>query len=374
MRKQLLAIMLAIGSTMTAWGQNITFADPNVEAICVENWDSNHDGKLSMSEAAAVSELGEVFKENTEITSFNELRYFTGLTEIGGDAFLDCTGLTSVTIPNSVTSIDGNPFRKCSNLASIIVEEGNTNYDSRDNCNAIIETSTNKLISGCKNTIIPEGITAIGGWSFSFCSELASINIPNSVTRIEMAAFENCYSLTSVTIPNSVTIIEGYAFSYCNNLPSVTIPNSVTSIGVMAFNNCHSFTSIAIPNSVTSIGGEAFIKCSHLTEVLSMIREPFAISTDCWEEVPTDDIPLYVPKGTKDMYEATEGWNVFKNIIEFKKGDVNNDGYVNAADVRLLARYIVGLEPSLHNKAAAYVNDDNKIDIADLVKLIELVK
>ncbi len=74
------------------------------------------------------------------------------------------------------------------------------------------------------------------------------------------------------------------------------------------------------------------------------------------------------------MYEATEGWNVFKNIIEFKKGDVNNDGYVNAADVTLLARYIIGLVPSLPNEAAAYVNDDDKIDIADLAKLIELVK
>lgn len=137
------------------------------------------------------------------------------VTSIGNSAFNSCSGLTSVTIPYSVTNIGGTPFPKCSGLTSIIVEEGNANYDSRDNCNAIIETATNKLITGCKNTIIPEGITTIGGWSFSFCTELTSINIPKGVTSIEMAAFENCYALASVTIPNSVTIIEGYAFTGC---------------------------------------------------------------------------------------------------------------------------------------------------------------
>ncbi len=236
------------------------------------------------------------------------------VTSIGNSAFNSCSGLTSVTIPYSVTNIDGTPFPKCSGLTSIIVEEGNANYDSRDNCNAIIETATNKLITGCKNTIIPEGITTIGGWSFSFCTELTSINIPKGVTSIEMAAFENCYALASVTIPNSVTIIEGYAFSYCNNLPSVNIPNSVTSIGILAFNNCHSLTSIVIPNSVTSIGEAVFHDCNNLTTVKVDIDSPLTIDENTFSN--RTNATLYVPAGCKDAYEDADYWTEFNEIVE----------------------------------------------------------
>ncbi len=189
------------------------------------------------------------------------------VTSIGESAFFSCDGLTSITIGNSVTSIGASAFSNCRGLTSVIVENGNSKYDSRDNCNAIIETSTNTLILGCKNSTIPNSVTSIGDYAFSGCSGLTSITIPNSVTSIGSWAFDGCSALTSITIPNSVTEIASYAFYYCSGLTSITIPNSVTSIGNSAFEYCTSLSSITIPNSVTSIGEDAFYNCTHLTEV-----------------------------------------------------------------------------------------------------------
>ena len=186
---------------------------------------------------------------------------------IGSSAFKECSKLTSVTIGNSVTSIGYEAFYNCSSLTSIVVEANNAKYDSRDNCNAIIETATNILVVGCKNTIIPNSVTSIGSTAFAYCSSLDSITIPNSVTSIGDEAFFKCSSLTSITIPNSVKSIGSSAFAYCR-LKSVTIPNSVTSIGRSAFSHCLNLTSVTIGESVTSIGEEAFNNCSWLTSVV----------------------------------------------------------------------------------------------------------
>ena len=221
------------------------------------------------------------------------------VTSIGKFAFNHCYALTSITIPNSVTSIGDGAFIACSGLASIIVETGNTKYDSRDNCNAIIETTTNTLIWGCMNTVIPKSVTSIGTVAFFGRTGLTSITIPNSVTSIGEDAFAWCPGLTTINvetgntkfdsrdncnaiietesntlivgcqntiIPNSVTSI-GASFTNCTSLTSVNIPNSVTSIGAFAFTNCTSLTSVNIPNSVTSIGTSAFAWCSGLTSI-----------------------------------------------------------------------------------------------------------
>ena len=225
------------------------------------------------------------------------------VTSIGDVAFYYCTGLTSVNIPNSVTTIGTNPFASCSELTSIVVDSGNTIYDSRNNCNAIIETETNTLIAGCKNTTIPNSVTTISDYALYGCSGLTSVTIPNSVTLIGVGAFSYC-SLTSVNIndltawcnidfenvtsnplyyahnlylnenkitdlviPSSVTEIKNNTFSGCISLTSVTLPTSVTSIGEYAFNNCNGLTSVTIPNSVTSIDDYAFGGCTGLTSV-----------------------------------------------------------------------------------------------------------
>ena len=200
-------------------------------------------------------------------TGLTSITIPNSVTSIGNYAFYNCTGLTSIEIPNSVTSIGSSAFAYCSGLTSIVVDGNNTKYDSREDCNAIIETETNTLVSGCKNTVIPSSVTSIGEDAFAYCYGLTSVEIPNSVTSIGDNAFAYCYGLTSVEIPNSVTSIGNSAFSGCTGLTSITIPNSVTSIGEWAFYGCTGLTSIEIPNSVTSIGSSAFADCTGLTSI-----------------------------------------------------------------------------------------------------------
>ncbi len=186
------------------------------------------------------------------------------VTVIEASAFSGCSGLTSIEIPKSVTSIWHAVFSDCSSLTSIVVDPENTTYSSGNGSNCIIEKDSNELITGCKTTIIPEGVMGIGGTAFSGCSSLTSIEIPGSVTNIGYGAFSGCSGLTSIKIPGSVTNIEYLAFSDCSGLTSIEIPGSVTSIGASAFSDCSGLTSIKILGSVTSIEDSVFSGCSGL--------------------------------------------------------------------------------------------------------------
>ena len=172
-----------------------------------------------------------------------------GITKIENYAFYNCKSFKSITIPNSVTSIGNSAFYCCSEPTSITVDEGNKYYDSRNNCNAIIETKSNTLISGCKNTIIPNSVTSIGGGAFYGCSGLTSITIPNSVTSIGNSAFEGCSGLTSITIPESVTSIGYYAF-YGAKLRNIVIkaktPPSGGGDGTFSYQS-YNHTTLMIP-------------------------------------------------------------------------------------------------------------------------------
>ena len=219
-----------------------------------------------------------------EVTYMNRTRK---VTSIGKNAFNECTGLTSVTIPNSVTSIGGGTFANCSGLTSVT---------------------------------IPNSVTNIGNSAFYYCSGLTSVTIGNSVTSIGDYAFYFCSGLTSVTIPNSVTSIGDYAFYFCSGLTSVTIGNSVTSIGDRAFQYCFGLTSVTIPNSVTSIGYAAF-EGVDIPTVISLIENPFKITGKTsnyrtFTQNTFNNATLYVPKGTIDKYKATDGWKDFLFIEE----------------------------------------------------------
>ena len=203
------------------------------------------------------------------------------ITRIESQAFSGCSSLTSITIPSGVTDIGTWAFFGCGNsLTSIIVEEGNTIYDSRENCNAIIETKTNTLTTGCKSTVIPNSVTSIGNAAFIYCS-----------------------SRTSVTIPYSITSIDDYAFSHCSSLATITIPNSVTSIGYGAFQNCNALTSITIPNSVASIGDYAFWFCSVLDTIYVATATPPTIESNTFSYTPAS--VCYIPCGTLTAYQAS---------------------------------------------------------------------
>lgn len=276
-----------------------------------------------------------VFEECKSLTS---VTIPSSVTTIGGYVFNHCHGLTSVTIPNSVTSIDSQAFSycynlrsaiigsgatsiirdvflRCTNLTTITIDSNNSTYDSRDNCNAIIETNSNKLIQGCKGSHIPAGVVSIGFGAFSQCSGLTSVDIPDSVTSIDQDAFGNCTSLTSVTIGNGLTSIGVGAFYRCSGLTTVDIPNSVTSIGQNAFQDCNALTGITIPSGVTSIGIYTFKNCTSLGYITINATTPPTLSAyDPFAN--TNNCPIYVPAASVNAYKTASRWSTYASRIQ----------------------------------------------------------
>ena len=244
-----------------------------------------------------------------------------GVTSIGVVAFRMCTSLTSLTIPNSVTAIAESAFQGCDGLQSIIVDKGNTVYDSREDCNALIKTSDNKLITGCMNTIVPNSVTAISSWAFFNCEGLISINIPNSVTTIGEGAFYGCINLLSINIPSSITEIEQRSFTHCEALTSITIPNSVTTIGEGAFYGCIGLTSITIGSKVKSIGFLAFTDCLSLLDVYCYAEKVPETQNEVFRSANIENATLHVPAASIDAYSNAEQWKDFGNIIALTAHD-----------------------------------------------------
>ena len=246
------------------------------------------------------------------------------VTSIGEGVFWGCSGLTAIDIPEGVTSIGELTFAWCCGLTSIVVASGNSVYDSRNNCNAIIKTSDNSLVSGCKNTVIPASVTSIGNYAFSHCSDLTAISIPEGVTSIGVYAFWNCSGLTAIDIPASVTSIEHYAFFLCSSLTAINMSEGVTSIGNGAFSDCSGLTAINIPASVTSIGIYAFGNCNSLADIYCYGSTP-AESDNLYLIFSKDTYSgctLHVPHGTMNAYRAADNWKYFTNIVEFDPTDV----------------------------------------------------
>ena len=245
------------------------------------------------------------------------------VTSIGQTAFWNCYNIKSITIPKSVTTIGDCAFAGCSGLISIMVEDGNLNYDSRDNCNAIVETASNTLIVGCMNTIIPNSVTSIDNGAFSGC-QFTSIIIPNSVTSIGHKAFWGCNFLTSITIPNSVTCIGDSAFSICPGLINISIPNSVKSIGNSAFEGCFALTSISIGSGVEVISEKAFGIIPYIADVYCHADIVPNTALNAFESYYIKNATLHVPEGCADAYRAVEPWKYFKFIVEDDETGIND--------------------------------------------------
>ena len=251
------------------------------------------------------------------------------VTSIGESAFRNCSGLTSIEIPNSVTSIGKSAFNGCKGLTSVTIGNSVTSigyrafYDCKSLTSIEIPNSVTSIgesafngCSGLTSIEIPNSVTSIGDYAFAYCSGLTSIEIPNSVTSIGGSAFNKCSDLTSIKIPNSVTSIGDYAFAYCSSLTSIEIPNSVTSIGKSAFQYCSGLTSVTIGNGIKSIGNNAFFRCQQLTDFYCFAESVPTTGSDVFYDSNLDHATLHVPASSVNLYSNTEPWSDFSEIIE----------------------------------------------------------
>lgn len=218
------------------------------------------------------------------------------LISIGKEAFKN-SAITEITIPAKVEDIHSSAFLVCKSLTSLSVAENNTKYDSRNNCNAIIETATNKLVANLPSaTTIPSFVKIIGAYLFEG-SNITSIDIPEGVTTIEKRAFASC------------------------NLNTISFPNTLTSIGDGAFGRCKNLTTIILPESLTTIGNDAFEECNNLKNVYNLATIPQIIDSDYsfstgYMDGPVYNATLHVLPGCKAAYQAANVWKSFSNIVE----------------------------------------------------------
>jgi hypothetical protein len=329
MKKNVFFALIALFcvSSHSAWAQyvKLTATDGTVSWIeikgtidgtNIEIYKSDYSSAIDKNTSGAI-DLWNVWSESGERGTHYRV------TSIGNGAFYQCSGLTSVVIPNSVTSIGRSAFESCSGLTSITIPNSVTSIGMR----AFFRCK------GMNSVEISSSLTNIDNQTFYQCSGLTTVVIPNSVTSIGESAFYSC-GMTSVVIPNSVTNIGNSAFAYCSYLTSLDIPSSVTSIGYGAFRSCSNLTTAVIPSSVTSIGKRAFYNNINLLSIFSYITDVFVTGEEAFSDC--EKATLYVPRGTVEAYKLTADWNSISKIEEKPQAFVvscNDKGKVRMINV-----------------------------------------
>ena len=263
--------------------------------------------------------------------NINGFYYPTSNDKIGDNAFCDCSGLTSLTLPSGVTEIGNAAFEGCSGLASLTLPSGVTKIGDNAFCDC----------SGLTSLTLPSDVTEIGNAAFEGCSGLASLTLPSGVTKIGYSAFLRCSGLTSLTLPSGVTEIGNAAFEGCSGLTSLTLPSGVTKIGNAAFEGCSGLTSLTLPSGVAKIGDYAFHGCSGLTSIYVYAEKLPNMGNDVFEGCDAKKCTVYVPKGTYDDYWLSE-FGYFENIVEFDPTGINN--VITSNDAKELSRYSVNAQ------------------------------
>lgn len=278
------------------------------------------------------------------LTSLTSVTFREGLESIGEYAFYQCN-LQSIYLPSTVSSIGAAVFSNNNNLRTIIVSTDNAVYDSRNDCNAIIETVTNTLISGCCYTVIPNTVEVIGNGAFMYCNNdtvFSDIVLPSSVRKIDENAFNSCYSIRSINLENvtelgklafflcrelvdvslgeGLTEIPNECFEYCWKLSSVKFPSTLQTIGTSAFYNCQAneFVSIDLSNTVIrTIGNRAFEGCYHIETIkLPATIESLGVATfeNC-QDVSEIFINKNVPPTVDAVTHRTWGYYDAANTV-----------------------------------------------------------
>ena len=298
-------------------------------------------------------------------------------------------------------------FGECDKLVSITVDPANDTYDSRGDCNAIIETATNTLVAGCKNTVMPDDLKAIGDGAFyGRIFDSFSLTIPESVTSIGDRAFAGNYMVHDFVFPANleyvgweafegtgwiniqpkgmVYINNNIAYQYKGSMPvdsAVEFKEFTKSISpkLFTYGTGSKVISISLPKSMKYIGYNAFEQCIYMTSVTVHAKTPPELENPNYTfPYSLDDITLYVPYGAKTKYENTTEWNRFKTIVEMEQpsyieGDANGDGKVDIADALCIVNFVVGNPSPDFNQAAADVDGDGEITIADAVGVMNII-
>ena len=272
------------------------------------------------------------------------------VTSIGEEAFENCDGLTSITIPNSVMIIGGYAFYDCEDLASVTI--GNSidsiGYGAFLRCPSLTSVHISDIAAWCNIEFHNYKSNPLSFAQHLYINgeEVKELVIPNGVTSIGSSAFMCWLGLTSVVIPNSVESIGLHAFDGCTCLASVTIGNSVKSIGEYAFYDCSGLTSVTIGNSVESIGEDAFASCINISDVYCHVENVPATESDVFFESGIESSTLLVPAGAIESYKTTEPWSSFGKLIALTEEETginelkDENGKLNSAVYDLSGRRV----------------------------------